>query len=60
MQRREGGRLPAARRDGRRSAREVHEALLDSDSFAYLPGEWQAAILEAEENGPKLRLVTDD
>jgi hypothetical protein len=30
-----------------RQRREVHEALLDADSFEDPPGEWQAAILEA-------------
>jgi hypothetical protein len=39
--------------------REFHEALLDADSFEDLPGKWQAAILEAERNRPKLRLVSD-
>jgi hypothetical protein len=39
--------------------RELHEALLDADSFEDLPGKWQAAILEAEANRPKLRLVSD-
>jgi hypothetical protein len=37
-----------------------HEALLDADSFEELPGKWQAAILEAEQNRPKLRLVLGD
>ena len=40
--------------------REFHEALLDADSFEDLPGKWQAAILEAEQNRPKLRVVTSD
>ena len=39
--------------------REFHEALLDADTFEDLPGKWQAAILKAEENRPKLRLVAD-
>jgi hypothetical protein len=39
--------------------REFQEALLDADSFEDLPGKWQAAILNAEENRPKLRLVSD-
>ena len=38
--------------------REFHEALLDADSFDDLPGKWQAAILTAEQNQPKLRLVS--
>jgi hypothetical protein len=40
--------------------REFHEALLEADSFEDLPGKWQAAILEAEQNRPTLRLVTGD
>ena len=40
-----------------RQRREFHEALLDADSFEDLPGKWQAAILDAEQNRPKLRLV---
>jgi hypothetical protein len=38
--------------------REFHEALLEAGSFEDLPGEWQAAILEAEQNRPKLRVVS--
>ena len=38
--------------------REFHEALLEADSFEDLPGKWQAAILKAEENRPKLRPTT--
>jgi hypothetical protein len=40
--------------------REFHEALLDAKSFEDLPGKWQAAILEAEENAPNLRIVGAD
>ncbi len=40
--------------------REFHEALLEAGSFEDPPGEWQAAILEAEQNRPKLRVVTGD
>ena len=36
---------------------EFDKALLDADSLEDLPWKWQAAILEAEENRPKLRLV---
>jgi len=43
-----------------RQRREFHEALLDANSFEDLPGKWQAAILEAEQNRPKLRLVSED
>ena len=39
---------------------EFHEALLEADTFEDLPGKWQAAILEAEQNRPKLRVVTSD
>jgi hypothetical protein len=38
--------------------REFHEALLEADSFEDLPGKWQAAILNAEENRPNLRLIS--
>ena len=37
--------------------REFHEALLEAGSFEDLPGKWQAAIVGAEQNRPKLRLV---
>jgi hypothetical protein len=37
--------------------REFHEALLEAGSFEDLPAWWQAAILKAEQNRPKLRLV---
>ena len=40
--------------------REFHEALLEAASFEDLPGKWQAAILEAEQNRPQLRLVSCD
>jgi hypothetical protein len=40
--------------------RGFHEALLDADSFEDLPGKWQAAILKAEANRPKLRVVSGD
>jgi hypothetical protein len=39
--------------------REFHDALLDSDGFEDLPGDVAGAILKAEENRPKLRLVSD-
>jgi hypothetical protein len=39
---------------------EFHEALLDADSFEDLAGKWQAAILKAEQNRPKLRAVSGD
>ncbi len=37
--------------------REFHEALLDADAFEDLPGKWQAAVVEAEQNRPELRVV---
>src|SRR5215204_3999209 len=37
--------------------REFHEAVLEAGSFEDLPGKWQAAILEAEQNRPDLRIV---
>jgi hypothetical protein len=40
--------------------REFHEALVDADTFEDLPGKWQAAILKAEQNRPKLRVITSD
>jgi hypothetical protein len=39
--------------------REFHEAQLDADSFEDLPGKWQTARLEAEQNRPTLRLVSN-
>ena len=42
-----------------RQRRAFHEALLDADSFEDLPGKCQAAILNAEQNRPKLRVVLD-
>jgi hypothetical protein len=40
--------------------REFHEAPLEAASFEDLPGKWQAAILNAEENRPNLRVVTGE
>jgi hypothetical protein len=37
--------------------REFHEALLGAGTFEDLPGKWQAAILKAEQNRPRLRVV---
>ena len=39
--------------------RDLQESLLDAASFEDLPGKWQAAILAAERNRPRLRLVSD-
>ena len=38
--------------------REFHEALLEAATFEDLPGKWQVAILEAEQNRPKQRLIS--
>jgi hypothetical protein len=43
-----------------RQRQEFHEALLEADSFEDLPGKWQAAILKAERDWPKLRVVTGE
>jgi hypothetical protein len=40
--------------------REFQEALLDPNAFEDLAGNWQAAILKAEQNRPKLRIVGSD
>lgn len=48
---------PPLSKMGQLQRREFHEALLDAGRFEDLPGKWQAAILEAEENRPKLRVV---
>jgi hypothetical protein len=40
--------------------REFHEALLEAGSFEDLPGKWQAAVVTAGQNRPKLRVVTGD
>jgi hypothetical protein len=40
--------------------REFHEALVDAASCEDLPGKGQAAILQAEQNRPKLRVATGD
>ena len=37
--------------------REFHEALREAGTFEDLPGEWQAAIVRAEQNRPKLRVI---
>jgi hypothetical protein len=39
--------------------RDFHGALLDAATFEDLPGKWQAAIIQAERNRPKVRLVWD-
>jgi hypothetical protein len=36
---------------------EFHEALLEAATFVDLHGKWQAAILAAEQNRPRLRIV---
>jgi hypothetical protein len=45
---------------GELQRREFYEALLEAGSFEDLHGKWQAAILEAEQNRPKLRLISSD
>jgi hypothetical protein len=40
--------------------REFQEALLDADNLEDLPAKWQAAILNAEQNRPALRIVGID
>jgi hypothetical protein len=37
--------------------REFHEALLEAGTFEDLSGKWQAAILKAGQNRPKLRVM---
>jgi hypothetical protein len=46
---------PPLRDMGEEQRREFHEVLLEGDTFEDLPGKWQAAILEAEQNRPELR-----
>jgi hypothetical protein len=40
--------------------RKFHEALLEAATFEDLPGKWQAGILKAEQNRPRLRLISSD
>jgi hypothetical protein len=40
--------------------REFHEALLEAASFEDLPRERHAAVLKAEQNRRKLRLISND
>jgi hypothetical protein len=58
--RREGRRLPPLSELDDLQRREFPEALLDAGTFEDLPGKWRAAILEAEQNRPKLRVVRSD
>ena len=45
---------------GERQRREFHEALLEANSFSSTsPGRWQAAVVAAEHNRPKLRGYAD-
>jgi hypothetical protein len=39
---------------------ELHEALLDADTFEDLPGKLQVAMLKAEQSWPKLPVVGGD
>jgi hypothetical protein len=43
-----------------RQRREFQGALLDADSFEDLAGKWQATILQAEQNRPRLSVVAND
>src|SRR5215207_11714863 len=45
---------------GELQRREFHEALLEAATFEDLPGKWQAAIVQTEQNRPKLRLIHSD
>jgi hypothetical protein len=40
--------------------REFHDALLEAGTFEDLPGKWQAAILNAEQNRSIRRVITSD
>jgi len=53
-------RYPPLSELGGLQRREFHEALLEAATFEDLPGKWQAAVLKAEQNRPKLRVVTGD
>jgi hypothetical protein len=50
---------PPAVGDERLPATRFPRVTAHADSFEDLPGTWQAAILEAERNRPKLRVVAD-
>lgn len=43
-----------------RQRQEFRKALLEAGTFEDLSGKWQAAILNAEENRPTLRLISSD
>jgi hypothetical protein len=49
--------LPTLSDLGDLQRRKFHETLLEATSFEDLPGKWQAAILEAEQARPELRIV---
>ena len=51
---------PPLRDMGDAQRREFHEAQLEADSFEDRPGRWQAAIVSAEQNRPKLCVVSGD
>jgi hypothetical protein len=42
--------------DGERGPKPARR--LDADTFEDLPGKWQAAILKAEQSGPKLGVIS--
>jgi hypothetical protein len=52
------GLPPSELSDGQRQ--EYQEALLEAATFEGLPGKGPAAVLKAEQNRPKLRVVTSD
>jgi hypothetical protein len=54
------GGCPPLAEMGDHQRREFHEALLDANGFEDMPGKWQAAVLKAEENRPKLRVDGGD
>ena len=54
------GYPPLSEMSADQQRREFQDALLEADSFEDLPGQWQAAILKAEQRRPKLRLVSSD
>ena len=58
--RREGPRLPAAVRDQPRSAAGVSRGAARRRRLRGSAGKWQVAILAAEQNRPKLRLISRD
>jgi hypothetical protein len=54
------GEYPPLSQMDERQRREFHEELLEADRFEDLPGKWEATILKAGQNRPKLRVVGSD